>query len=79
MDNTDRLIDEIIKALDSTLMVVDIGDVNDILCKQATLRLDDAAFRLISVKADVPLGIKVTWKDRLHFFIVRAGGRGFDQ
>ena len=66
MENTDRLIEEIIEALNSAIMVVDIGDVNDILAKRARVNLDDDAIRLISDQAGVALSVEYTWKQRMR-------------
>ena len=66
MENTDRLIEEIIEALNSAIMVVDIGDVNDILAKRARVNLDDDAIRLISDQAGVALSVEHTWKQRMR-------------
>ena len=68
VENTDRLIEEIIEALNSAIMVVDIGDVNDILAKRARVNLDYDAIRVISDQAGVALSVEHTWKQRMRVF-----------
>jgi hypothetical protein len=64
MEDTDKLIQEIVDALDR--MIVDIGDINDILKRPTTVHLDDAAIRLIIDQTGVPLTVERTWKEKLR-------------